>query len=63
MNIEKKNNNNNFHISSLWLQDRRQLPIAQHEEEIVQAVRNNQVTIIAGDTGCGVRIPAHSMTW
>uniref|UniRef100_A0A915K0Z1 ATP-dependent RNA helicase DHX34 n=1 Tax=Romanomermis culicivorax TaxID=13658 RepID=A0A915K0Z1_ROMCU len=29
------------------------LPICQHKKEILYAVRNNPVTIIAGDTGCG----------
>ncbi|GAB0088574.1 probable ATP-dependent RNA helicase DHX34 [Sergentomyia squamirostris] len=29
------------------------LPVAKYKEEIVQAVKENQVVIIAGDTGCG----------
>lgn len=29
------------------------LPVAQHRNEIIQAVQKEQVVIIAGDTGCG----------
>lgn len=29
------------------------LPVAKHREEIVEAVKNERVVIIAGDTGCG----------
>lgn len=29
------------------------LPIAQHKEEIVDMIRNNQITLIQGETGCG----------
>jgi HrpA-like RNA helicase len=32
---------------------RAKLSIAEHKEEILQSVRNNQVTIICGTTGCG----------
>jgi HrpA-like RNA helicase len=32
---------------------RHTLPIASYREEIVSAVRNNQVILIAGETGCG----------
>jgi len=32
---------------------RHNLPIASYREEIVSAVRNNQVVLIAGETGCG----------
>ena len=32
------------------------LPIDEHEEVILQTVRDNRVTIIQGGTGCGVRI-------
>ncbi|KAF0292031.1 putative ATP-dependent RNA helicase DHX34 [Amphibalanus amphitrite] len=31
----------------------RNLPIYQHREEILSAVRDNPVVIVAGDTGCG----------
>eukprot|EP00124_Ichthyophonus_hoferi_P001336 Ihof_evm11s66 gene=Ihof_evmTU11s66 len=33
--------------------DRQALPIATHREEIVEAVRQHQVVVVAGDTGCG----------
>jgi hypothetical protein len=33
--------------------DQENLPIFQHKSEIVELVRDNQVVIIAGDTGCG----------
>lgn len=29
------------------------LPVAQHRDEIIEAVKNESVVIIAGDTGCG----------
>lgn len=29
------------------------LPVAQHRDEIIEAVRTEQVVVIAGDTGCG----------
>lgn len=29
------------------------LPVAQYKEEIIKTVKNEQVVIIAGDTGCG----------
>lgn len=29
------------------------LPVAKHREEIIEAVKNERVVIIAGDTGCG----------
>uniref|UniRef100_A0A182Q8L6 RNA helicase n=1 Tax=Anopheles farauti TaxID=69004 RepID=A0A182Q8L6_9DIPT len=29
------------------------LPVAKHREEIVEAVRNERVVVLAGDTGCG----------
>ena len=31
----------------------RSLPIYKHESQILQSIRNNKVTIISGDTGCG----------
>lgn len=31
----------------------RNLPVAQYKDEIIDAVRNEQVVLIAGDTGCG----------
>jgi HrpA-like RNA helicase len=31
--------------------DRRQLPIAQHQQEIIDAVQQHQVLVLAGDTG------------
>ena len=34
-------------------EDQRNLPIWQYKEQIVYAVKSNQVVIIAGDTGCG----------
>ncbi|XP_033607605.1 probable ATP-dependent RNA helicase DHX34 isoform X2 [Cryptotermes secundus] len=34
-------------------QSQRNLPIAQYKKQIVTAVRNENVLIIAGDTGCG----------
>lgn len=33
--------------------DQENLPIFQYKSEIVDTVRENQVVIIAGDTGCG----------
>jgi len=33
--------------------DQANLPISHFREQIVDAVGNNQVVIIAGDTGCG----------
>ncbi|XP_065182815.1 probable ATP-dependent RNA helicase DHX34 [Sycon ciliatum] len=33
--------------------DRGNLPIANYKEEIVQAIRNHNVVVVAGDTGCG----------
>ena len=33
--------------------DQANLPISHFREQIVDAVSNNQVVIIAGDTGCG----------
>ena len=36
--------------------DREALPIAQYKQAIIDAVNNNQVVLIAGDTGCGVRL-------
>ena len=33
--------------------DQANLPISNFREQIVDAVSNNQVVIIAGDTGCG----------
>ena len=35
------------------LEQRQQLPVANHKDEILQAVRENQVVIIRGATGCG----------
>jgi len=35
------------------LADKELLPMAPHEEAIVDAVRNHQAVVIAGDTGCG----------
>jgi HrpA-like RNA helicase len=35
--------------------ERASLPIAQYRQEVVDAVRNHQITLVAGDTGCGVR--------
>jgi ATP-dependent RNA helicase DHX36 len=35
------------------LQMRSQLPAYQHQEEIVRTVKNNPVTIVSGETGCG----------
>lgn len=29
------------------------LPVAAHREDIIEAVRSNQVVVLAGDTGCG----------
>lgn len=29
------------------------LPIWHHKEEILEMIKNNQVVIVAGDTGCG----------
>ena len=34
-------------------QDQANLPIYQYKHEILSAVRENQVVLIAGDTGCG----------
>ena len=34
-------------------EDQRNLPIKQYEDEIVYAVKTNQVVLVAGDTGCG----------
>ena len=33
--------------------DRESLPIWQYRDRIVEAIRENQVVIVAGDTGCG----------
>lgn len=33
--------------------DRESLPIWQYRDRIVEAIRDNQVVIVAGDTGCG----------
>lgn len=33
--------------------DRESLPIWQYKDRIVEAIRDNQVVIVAGDTGCG----------
>lgn len=33
--------------------ERAGLPIAQYRQEIIDAVRNHQITLVAGDTGCG----------
>lgn len=35
------------------LQFQAQLPVAQYKEQIIEAVRTEQVVLIAGDTGCG----------
>ena len=34
-------------------EDRRTLPIASYEDDIVSAVKANQAVVVAGDTGCG----------
>jgi len=34
-------------------EDQNNLPIKQYEENIVYAVKSNQVVLVAGDTGCG----------
>ena len=33
--------------------DQANLPISHFREQIIDAIRSNQVVIIAGDTGCG----------
>ena len=33
--------------------DRESLPIWQYKDKIIEAVNQNQVVIVAGDTGCG----------
>ena len=33
--------------------DQQNLPIYEHRDEIIEAVANNQVIVVAGDTGCG----------
>ena len=49
------------------LADKALLPMAPYEEAIVQAVRNHQAVVIAGDTGCGkstqVRISEDISSW
>jgi HrpA-like RNA helicase len=35
------------------LQEKLSLPIAKHREELLQKVRDNNVILVAGDTGCG----------
>lgn len=39
------------------------LPVAQYRDQIVEAVKNEQVVIIAGDTGCGksTQVPQYLM--
>jgi HrpA-like RNA helicase len=36
-----------------FMDARRRLPAWEHREVVVQLVRENQVVIISGDTGCG----------
>ncbi len=33
--------------------DQQNLPIYQYKDKIVEAVREHQVVVVAGDTGCG----------
>ena len=33
--------------------DQQSLPIYQYKEKIIEAVRQYQVVVVAGDTGCG----------
>ena len=33
--------------------DQENLPIFKYREKIIEAVKSNQVVIVAGDTGCG----------
>ncbi|EEB95189.1 hypothetical protein MPER_05882, partial [Moniliophthora perniciosa FA553] len=35
------------------LQHRNKLPVAQHREEIIETLENNQVLVLSGETGCG----------
>lgn len=48
---QEKNANRKAYQDMLHM--RSQLPAFKHQEEIVTKVKNHQVTIISGDTGCG----------
>ncbi|XP_022185424.2 probable ATP-dependent RNA helicase DHX34 [Nilaparvata lugens] len=44
-------------------QSQKNLPVAQYKKEIIEAVKNERVIIIAGDTGCGksTQVPQYLM--
>jgi ATP-dependent RNA helicase DHX34 len=42
-----------FHKLKKLRKSQANLPVAQYRNEIIEAVRNEQVVILAGDTGCG----------
>ena len=52
-------------FQKIWkiLKDREELPIKAFQNHIVQAVHENQVVLIAGDTGCGksTQVPQYLM--
>lgn len=54
---------NAYSVFSWKEKDRENLPIFAYKEEIVKSVRDNTVTIIAGDTGCGksTQVPQYLM--
>lgn len=47
------NERNNKSSRGLFIDTNKNLPITAYKEKIMDAIRNNQVTVIAGETGCG----------
>ncbi|XP_006815471.1 putative ATP-dependent RNA helicase DHX34 [Saccoglossus kowalevskii] len=52
-----------FNKLSKLRRDQGNLPIAQYKDKIINAVRANQVIVVAGDTGCGksTQVPQYLM--
>ena len=45
-----------FTFQILNFQEKLALPIAKYKEDLLNKVRDNNVILVAGDTGCGVRV-------
>ena len=50
---------NNDPALQQMLQQRSQLPVAGYRDALLQAIRDNQVVIVRGATGCGKTTQVH----
>ena len=52
---------NNDPALQQMLQQRSQLPVAGYRDALLQAIRDNQVVIVRGATGCGKTTQVHAV--